>query len=46
MFENRQEPSQEQDKLKTSDFIDGAKQMETQETEALGTSRGNKNDRA
>ncbi|KAL9463944.1 hypothetical protein AB3S75_001695 [Citrus x aurantiifolia] len=46
LFENRQEPSQEQDKLKTSDFIDGAKQMETQETEALGSSRGNKNDRA
>lgn len=45
LFENRQEPSQEQDILKTSDFIDGAKQMEIQETEALGSTRGNKNDR-
>lgn len=45
LFENRQEPSQEQDILKTSDFIDGAKQMEAQETEALGSRRGNKNDR-
>lgn len=45
LFENRQEPSQEQDILKTSDFIDGAKQMEVQETEALGSSRGSKNDR-
>lgn len=45
LFENRQEPSQEQDILRTSDFIDAAKQMEAQETEALGSSRGNKNDR-
>ncbi|KAL5753403.1 hypothetical protein ACOSP7_023584 [Xanthoceras sorbifolium] len=45
LLESRREQSQEQNTLDKSNLADGAKQIETHETQALGSSKGSNNDR-
>ncbi|KAF2283984.1 hypothetical protein GH714_017759 [Hevea brasiliensis] len=45
LWESKQEPGQEQAKVETSDLTKKAKQLETQETQASGASKGTNNDK-
>ena len=45
LWDNRQEPVQEQELIKTSDLTEGVKKLETQETQPSVASKGSNNDR-
>ncbi|KAH8502767.1 hypothetical protein H0E87_014169 [Populus deltoides] len=44
LWDNRREPVQEQELIKTSDLTEGANQLQTHETQPLVTSKGSNND--
>ena len=45
LWDNRREPVQEQELIKTSDLTEGVNQLETHETQPSVTSKGSNNNR-